>query len=137
MQPLISRLCALFLAAALVAVPALLPAAAPEAALAARKLEPPPNFRLEVQGVVQLLEMAHYNRDAVKPANYAGLLPDFMGSLDGQRLFFLESDRQGFLKANDIDLLYPNIKLGNIDAAYDIFTVYETRVRAFLESGRT
>ncbi len=129
MQPLISRLCALFLAAALVAVPALLPAAAPEAALAARKLEPPPNFRLEVQGVVQLLEMAHYNRDAVKPANYAGLLPDFMGSLDGQRLFFLESDRQGFLKANDIDLLYPNIKLGNIDAAYDIFTVYETRVR--------
>ncbi|MEI6860764.1 MAG: carboxy terminal-processing peptidase [Verrucomicrobiota bacterium] len=130
MQPLTRRFLSLALVAAFTLAPALRPAAASEAALTERKLEAPANFALEVQNVVQLLEEAHYNREAVKSTNYAGVLPDFMGSLDGQRMFFLESDKQNFLKANATELLYLNIKrLGNIDPAYEIFSIYETRVR--------
>ncbi len=134
MQPLIRRLSRLLLlAAALGLAPAAgLHAAAPAAPEVPeeRKLEAPAGFALEVKGVVQLLEEAHYNRDAIKPASYASLLPDFMGGLDGQRLFFLDSDKQDFFKRYDAEYLYSNTKfLGRITPAYDIFAVYETRVR--------
>ena len=125
MQPLIRRCHHLLLAAALALAPVLLPAAASDE----RKLEAPAGFASEVQGVVRLLEEAHYNREAVKPATYAGLLPDFMAALDGQRLFFLDSDKQGFLKRHEAEMLYFNIKAGNIAPAYEIFSIYESRVR--------
>ncbi len=85
----------------------------------------------EVSQFVRLLEEVHYNRDAVKPKAYADLLPDYMAELDGQRLFFLASDKQEFAGANPPDRLYWNIStLGRVDYAYDIFNRYDERVRA-------
>ena len=97
----------------------------------ARKLEPPTGLGLEIRALVQLLEAAHYNRDAVTKDNYGELIPDFMESLDGQRLFFLETDKQDFMTRHPADNLYNNISyLGHIDPAYEIFAVYESRVQA-------
>ncbi len=94
-------------------------------------MEVPTGLGLEIRALIQLLEAAHYNRDAIKPANYGELIPDFMGSLDGQRLFFLGSDKQDFLTRHPADNLYWNISsLGHIDPAYEIFSVYESRVHA-------
>ncbi len=94
-----------------------------------RTFETSPTLRIEIRTLIRLLDEVHYNRDHVKPANYADVLPDFMDGLDGQHLFFLDSDKQGFLQRYDAQTLYLNINnLGNIDAAYDIFKVYETRV---------
>jgi carboxyl-terminal processing protease len=85
---------------------------------------------LEAETLVRLLEEMHYNRDAVKTSDYVELVPDYMGALDGQRLFFLASDKAAFTTRYNTTLYYNIRQLGNIDAAYDIFTVFQTRVDA-------
>jgi len=83
---------------------------------------------LEAQTLVRLLEEMHYNRDAVKIRDYLELVPDYMGELDGQRLFFLASDKADFTSRYDQNLYWNISHFGNIDAAYDIFNVYQARV---------
>jgi len=96
-----------------------------------RGFSTPATLTNEVKHFVRLLEEVHYNRDSVKPRDYASVIPDFMGELDGQRLFFLASDKEAFLGANPSDRLYWNITtLGKIDYAYEIFTRYEERTRS-------
>lgn len=92
-----------------------------------RKLAPSPVISTEARTLVGLLEQAHYNRDAVHPSDFGQVITSYMGDLDGQRLFFLDTDKKQF---NDQygKAIYWNISaLGKIDAAYDIFSVYETR----------
>jgi len=111
-----------------VALPLALPA---ETAPRDRAFRSSPTLTKEVSQFVRLLEEVHYNRDAVKPKAYADLLPDYMAELDGQRLFFLQSDKREFMAATPPDRLYWNIStLGRVDYAYDIFNRYDERVRA-------
>lgn len=119
------RLASLHRCVALTALAALL--AAPASALTDRKFVTSPTLATEATTMIQLLEQAHYNRDAVRSSDYAQVIPDFMGSLDGQKLFFLASDKADF-EARYNKTLYWNVsKLGNIDAAYEIYTAYEKR----------
>ena len=85
---------------------------------------------LEAETLVRLLEDMHYNRDAVKTSDYVELIPDYMGELDGQRLFFLASDKAAFTNRYDSNIYYNIHNIGNIDAAYDIFNVYQARVES-------
>ncbi len=82
----------------------------------------------EASTLVRLLEQAHYNHDAVRAADYAEVIPDYMSDLDGQRLFFLGTDRAGFMEKFGKNVYYNTAFLGNIEAAYDIFYVYQNRV---------
>ncbi len=94
-----------------------------------RKFTTSPTLSTEARTLVNLLEQAHYNRDAVRSADYAEVIPGYMSDLDGQKLFFLETDKKSF---NDLYAknIYWNLSaLGNIDAAYEIFKVYEARTR--------
>jgi carboxyl-terminal processing protease len=84
---------------------------------------------VEAHTLVKLLEEVDYNRDAIKPTHdYLELIPDYMSELDGQRLFFLATDKADFTSRYDKNLYWNISQLGNIDAAYDIFNVYQTRV---------
>lgn len=95
-----------------------------------KKFETSATLRTETRRLIDLLEQVHYNRDAVRAANYDQVISDFMGELDGQRLFFLGSDKADFASRYSKNL-YWNIKnLGSIDAAYDVFSIYETRTSA-------
>jgi carboxyl-terminal processing protease len=85
---------------------------------------------IEARTLVRLLEQAHYNRDAVHSSDYAEVIPNFMADLDGQRLFFLASDKAAFNTRFGKNVYWNISGLGNIDAAYDIFSVYETRSEA-------
>jgi carboxyl-terminal processing protease len=97
---------------------------------APRQMETPQDMRDEIKNLVQILRQFHYNREAVTIPSYGQLLPDFMASLDGQRLFFLESDKKEFLTKHNADNLYFTVgNLGSITAAYEIFAVYERRVQ--------
>ncbi|OAM91104.1 tail-specific protease [Termitidicoccus mucosus] len=88
-----------------------------------------PAFEREVVNVIGLLEHYHYNRDAVRPADYAEVVPNFMSDFDGQRLFFLESDKAAFIEKFPARWIYNNISgLGKIDPAFVIFGTYKTRV---------
>jgi carboxyl-terminal processing protease len=82
----------------------------------------------EASMLTKLLDEAHYNHDNVKSADYASVIPDYMGDLDGQRLFFLGSDRAKFAEEYGKNVYYNTAFLGNINAAYEIFYVYQTRV---------
>jgi carboxyl-terminal processing protease len=95
-----------------------------------RKFSTSSTLSTEARTLVQLLEQAHYNRDAVKSSDYTQVIPDYMSELDGQHLFFLNSDKVAFVNKFGRSV-YENVSyLGNIDAAYQIFTTYETRVEA-------
>ncbi len=89
----------------------------------------PSTLASEAQTLIKLLEQAHYNHDAVRSADYAQVIPDYMGDLDGQRLFFLGSDRTKFSEDYGKNVYYNTAFIGNINAAYEIFYVYETRVQ--------
>ncbi|MEO6992381.1 MAG: carboxy terminal-processing peptidase [Lacunisphaera sp.] len=95
-----------------------------------RDFKTTPVMRLETRALMQMLEVYHYNKDAVTAANYPQLISDFMAELDPQRLFFTAEDEQAFRRQYgnriETDLAY----LGNIDVAFDIYRVYEQRVQA-------
>jgi carboxyl-terminal processing protease len=88
----------------------------------------PPALSAEAQTLVHLLEQAHYNRDAVKSSDYGEVIPEFMAALDGQHLFFLDSDETEFVNRFGKNIYYNVDYLGNIDSAYSIFNVYDDRV---------
>lgn len=90
----------------------------------------PPALSAEAQGLVNLLENAHYNRRAVQSDDYREVIPDYMKALDNQHLFFLETDRADFAKRFGSNVYYNVDYLGKIDAAYDIFYTYDDRVTA-------
>lgn len=95
-----------------------------------RELKTTPVMRLETRTLVQMLEYFHYNKDAVTTADYPQLITAYMQELDPQRLFFTLSDEQTFRRQYgprlETDLAY----LGNIDTAFDIYKVYEQRVKS-------
>jgi carboxyl-terminal processing protease len=82
----------------------------------------------EASTLTKLLDELHYNHDAVRSADYASVIPDYMSELDGQRLFFLGTDRAKFMADYGKNVYYNTAFLGNINAAYEIFYVYQTRV---------
>ncbi len=88
-----------------------------------------PAFEREVIGLVGLLENYHYNRNGVRSADYAQLIPDYMTELDGQRLFFLESDKEEFNRRYPARWLYNNLTgIGKIDPAFEIFAIFQQRI---------
>ena len=111
---------------------ALLALSVPSALLARsdQKLSSSSALTVEARTLVQLLEQAHYNRDSVRSTDFAEVIPEFMADLDGQRLFFLASDKAGFGARYGKNVYWNLSGLGNIDAAYEIFTTYESRTAA-------
>lgn len=95
-----------------------------------RELKTTPLMRLETRTLVQMLEHFHYNKEGVTPADYPQIITSYMQELDPQRLFFTQADEQAFRRQYgprlETDLAY----LGNIDAAFDIYKVYEQRAKA-------
>ncbi len=87
---------------------------------------------LEAGVLINNLESFHYNRGAVKSADYAQVIPNYMGDgmggLDRQHLFFLASDRTKFM-ADYASTLYANVsRVGNLNPAFEIFYVYRQRL---------
>ncbi|MBI5766212.1 MAG: carboxy terminal-processing peptidase [Verrucomicrobia bacterium] len=89
-----------------------------------------PTLKEEAITLIKILEQAHYNRDAVRSADYANVVPDYMEGLDGQHLFFLGSDKTAFVEKYGRSVYYNTAFLGNVDAAYTIFARYQERVEA-------
>jgi carboxyl-terminal processing protease len=98
------------------------------AAATDRKFTTSTALQAEAQTLVNILERAHYNRDAVRTTDYATVIPDYMSELDGQRLFFLGTDKAKFLEDWGKSVYYNTAFLGNIDPAYRIYEIYQSRV---------
>jgi carboxyl-terminal processing protease len=87
-----------------------------------------PILAAEAQALIKLLEDQHYNSSAVRSVDYAQVVPDYMEDLDSQRLFFLATDLEQFGTRYGRNVYYNTAFLGNIDAAYEIYYVYQKRV---------
>jgi carboxyl-terminal processing protease len=87
-------------------------------------------LKVEATNFVKLLEQAHYARDQVRSTDFTNVVPDYMSELDGQHLFFLGSDKASFSEKYGKTVYYNTAFLGNIDASYEIFYTYQTRVEA-------
>jgi carboxyl-terminal processing protease len=122
LPPRLLRSTALLLAALL--------AAASASARSDRKFSSSQTLSTEARTLVNLLEQAHYNRDAVHPADYVQVIPSYMSDLDGQRLFFLDTDKKAFMDQYGKNIYWNLSGLGNLDAAYAIFNTYENRANA-------
>jgi carboxyl-terminal processing protease len=111
---------------------ALVTLAAAACALHAEPVKPlsqPEQSDVEARTLIRLLEEVHYNRDNVSAASYAEVIPDYMESLDGSRLFFLATDKAEFTARHRPESLYWTItSIGKLDPAYSIFEVYKKRV---------
>jgi carboxyl-terminal processing protease len=99
-----------------------------ERRLADRKFSTSPTLQREASTFVKLLEQLHYNHDAVRSSDYAQVVPDYMTELDGQHMFFLGSDKNAFADKYGKSVYYNVSFLGNINAAYEIYDVYQKRV---------
>ncbi len=97
-------------------------------AITDRKFTTSPVLATEASTMVKMLEQWHYNREGVRSSDFAQVVPDYMESLDGQKLFFLSPDRTAFEERYNNRLYWNIASIGNIDAAYDIYGVYEKRV---------
>lgn len=95
-----------------------------------RKFTTSPSLSLEARTLIKILEEAHYNRDAVRSADYAETIPEYMAELDSQRMFFLRADKTKFSEKFGRGVYYNTAFLGNIDAAYEIFETYDARTEA-------
>ena len=90
-----------------------------------RSFEVSPAESKEIRNFVRLLEEAHYNREAVEPSSYLGIIRTFMEDWDAHHLFFLEEDATLFTEKYGEGLYWNVSSLGNINPAFDIFERYE------------
>jgi carboxyl-terminal processing protease len=90
-----------------------------------RTFEVTPAEAKEIRNFVRLLEEAHYNREAVEPSSYLGIIRAFMEDWDGHHLFFLEEDATLFTEKYGEGLYWNVSSLGSINPAFDIFERYE------------
>ncbi len=84
----------------------------------------------ETRTLVQMLEYFHYNKDAAEKIDYSQLVSDYMSDLDPQHLFFTAQDEQALRQQFGPRLMTDLAYLGNIDASFSIFRVYEQRVQS-------
>lgn len=84
----------------------------------------------EARALVQMLDLYHYNKDALTQKDYTQLISEFMADLDPLHLYFTAQDetalRQQYGPRVMTDLAY----LGNIDASFAIFNLFEQRVQS-------
>lgn len=77
--------------------------------------------------VAQLLERAHYSRQALDDEMSKKLLDQYLQDLDPNKLFFTQADVDE-LKAKYATTLDDAVLSGNLDPARDIFALYKVRV---------
>lgn len=88
----------------------------------------------EVTTMVELLDEVNFNHEAIDQESKTKLgrelIHDYMADLDGQRLFFLSTDREAFDRRYANALYYNLRTLGRLECAFDIYELYEKRVQS-------
>jgi carboxyl-terminal processing protease len=86
------------------------------------ELAPTDLMSQETMRVIEMLETLHFNNAEISDETFVELIREFMGKLDYNRLYFLESDEKNFIATYGSRLSMQMRHKGNLDAA---FTIYE------------
>jgi len=81
--------------------------------------------------VAQLIPAFHLSQRPIDDTISAALVDGYVKELDPQKLYFLQSDVDGFHKSRS--LLDDALAVGNVDFAFQVFDVYKQRVTAQCE----
>lgn len=94
-------------------------------------LSPKPEHRKVSQLITHLLVQQHYQKKKVDDAMSSEIFDRYIDRLDGNRFYFLESDVQSF---EQYRYMFDDfVRSGQVEAAFDIFNVYQNRVAERLE----
>lgn len=94
----------------------------------ATPLEPTPKMRTETRYIVHCLEQLHYHSASIQALNVGDFLKNYMSDWDYQRLFFLESDLDGYKGMYATAMPTYLRQQGNLAPAFEIFHTYRDRV---------
>ncbi len=88
------------------------------------ELAPTDLMSQETMRVIEMLETLHFNNAEISDDTFIELIREFMGRLDYNRLYFLESDEKGFIDNFGSRLSMQMRHKGNLDAAFAIYERY-------------
>ena len=78
----------------------------------------------EAQLIVEMLETMHFESAEISNATFTELITEYMESLDYNRLYFLESEKEQFVQKYGDSLGFKLRYQGDLAAAFDIYEVY-------------
>ncbi len=116
----------------LLVVPAL---AATQDAISDQPLAPLPRHENIGETITHFVQRSHYNHTAVDDKLSSDVLDRYIESLDGNRMYLLASDVEFFEKYRY--KLDDMVKSEPLDAVYEMFEIYRTRVRERYEYALT
>ena len=88
-------------------------------------LTPSPNYEKEFQVSAQLLDTYHYRKIKLDDSLSSVILDEYLGSLDNNRSYFLNSDIEAFEKHRY--LIDDYARRGELEHAYDIYNTFRKR----------
>jgi carboxyl-terminal processing protease len=106
------------------ATPAL---ATTQAAAATSRLAPQPRQVLIVRTVVQVTQRHHYPAETLDAKFARNTIKEYIDTLDPGHFYFTRKDVDRFYEQYD-DKLAGDLKNGNLEPAFDIYALYNTRV---------
>lgn len=88
-------------------------------------LKPNAELEKEAQVITSVLNQAHYRKTNLNDSLSAVIFDNYLSSLDGSRVYFLQEDIEGFEKYRYKFDDY--LKSGDLSAAYAIYNTFKTR----------
>ena len=97
-----------------------------------KELEPSKLMQVEASWLAQALQRAHYSKVSVEKVNPEEFLETYMKRLDRQRLYFLQGDRDKYIK-DFVPTIATYLKQGNLFPGFRIYNDYRSKAVVRLE----
>jgi carboxyl-terminal processing protease len=91
-----------------------------------KELEPTKLMQGEARWLAEALHRAHYSKVSVEKVDRKEFLETYMNRLDRQRLYFLESDHEGYLKTF-VPTIGTYLEQGNLFPGFRIYNDYKSK----------
>ncbi len=130
-HPLLPLLAGALLAAATAGFAAVTPSPAASTIAAPKPIAPDPHQALVDEAVAGLLQRYHYSKRPLDAALSQEIFKHYLEDLDPNKSYFLQSDVDSF--ANDKLSFGDDIRDGELQPAFDVYNVFQTRVSERLD----
>ena len=97
-----------------------------QVAIEDKELEPTKLMQGEARWLAEALQRAHYSKVSVEKVDRKEFLETYMNRLDRQRLYFLESDHEGYLKTF-LPTIGTYLEQGNLFPGFRIYNDYKSK----------
>ena len=89
------------------------------------ELQPTALMKHETKWLVEALEKAHYSKVSIKNLDRDGFIDHYLQKLDNQKLYFIDSEVEGFKKSYEPTLV-TYFEQGNLFPGFEIYNSYKS-----------